>query len=316
MTSPLAYRPKRLPLQMASPVAAAAYLGALVLAAFLLSSPVMLVAVLAAAVLAGILAGVGSAVAFGLRLGLVLAVLMVVVNGLVTSRGETVLGRLGDWPLLGPVEVTAESLAAGAVIGLRAVAVMVIMAVYSAAVDPDRVLRATRPLARRSALTAGLVSRLVPLAVTDLTRLGEAARLRGPGAAPAGRPALARRLLAGSLDRTVDLAATLELRGFSLPAPVPSAAAASPPVRSPRRPRQDRRFFLAAAVVVAVLAVIQLSGAGHFATYPLIEYELTPAALSLALALTATGLTPWRRRRGAASWRRRGGRGYRTGGQE
>ena len=41
----------------------------------------------------------------------------------------------------------------------------------------------------------------------------------GPGAAPVGKASLARRLLAGSLDRAVDVAATLELRGYSLDAP-------------------------------------------------------------------------------------------------
>ena len=48
-------------------------------------------------------------------------------------------------------------------------------------------------------------------------RVREAATLRGPAAAPVGRAALARRLVEGSLDRAVDVAATLELRGHSLP---------------------------------------------------------------------------------------------------
>ncbi len=50
-------------------------------------------------------------------------------------------------------------------------------------------------------------------------RLGEAAALRGPAAAPVGRATLARRLVAGSLDRAVDVAATLELRGYAHGAP-------------------------------------------------------------------------------------------------
>ncbi len=127
--------------------------------------------------------------------------------------------RLGEWPLLGQVDVTAEAIAAGAVLGLRAAVAMVAFAVYSACVDPDRVLRALRPIAGRSALTATLVSRLVPVAAADAARLRDAGRLRGPAAAPVGRAPLARRLLAGSLDRAVDVAATLELRGYGLDAP-------------------------------------------------------------------------------------------------
>ena len=74
-------------------------------------------------------------------MGVTLALLIVVVNALVVSRGETVLARLGEWPLLGQVDVTAEAIVSGLALGLRAAAAMVAFAVYSACVDPDRVLR-------------------------------------------------------------------------------------------------------------------------------------------------------------------------------
>ena len=218
MRSPFAYTPRPGPLQAASPGAAVAYLGAFVAVAFLYSSPAVLAAVGAGAALAGVRAGASTAVRSAVVLGLAIALPIVAVNALVVSRGETVLGRLGEWPLLGPVDVTAEAIADGCVFGLRAVVVMIAFAVYSSCVDPDRVLRALRPIAGRSALTATLISRLVPVAAADATRLRDAGRLRGPGAAPLGRSALLRRLLAGSLDRAVDVAATLELRGYSLSA--------------------------------------------------------------------------------------------------
>src|SRR5882757_867323 len=144
MRSPFAYIPRRGPLQSARPGAAVAYLGALVVVAFLYSNPVVLVAAGGAACLAGRLARAREAVRAALRMGLGLAVLIVVVNALVVDRGETVLARLGDWPILGQVDITLESLVAGAVIGLRALVAMVAFAVYSACVDPDRVLRALR----------------------------------------------------------------------------------------------------------------------------------------------------------------------------
>ncbi|HYC82328.1 MAG TPA: hypothetical protein VEB65_11115, partial [Solirubrobacterales bacterium] len=171
MRSPFAYTPRNRPLQAASPGAAVAYLGAVLVVVFLYSSPLVLLAAGVAAVGAGLLAGAGRAVRVALRMGLALALLIVVVNALVVDRGETVLARLGDWPLLGRVDVTLEALAAGAVIGLRAAVALVLFAVYSACVDPDRVLRALRPLAGRSALTATLVSRLVPVAAADAARL-------------------------------------------------------------------------------------------------------------------------------------------------
>lgn len=312
MISALAYRPRPRPLQLASPGAAAVYLGAFLLLAFCFSNPVILAGGCLAAVLAGVLAGVGRAAAFGLRLGLAMGCLLVLVNALVAARGQTVLARLGEWPLLGRVDVTAESLAAGSSIGLRAVAVTVVAAVYSAAVDPDRVMRALRPIAGRSALTASLVSRMVPLAAADAARLAEAARLRGPGAAPAGRALLARRLVAGSLDRAVDVAATLELRGYGLPRPGgpgdggDGGRSASGDPRS--RSRHDLRFYLAGSALTAAVLVAVLTGAPRFEAYPEVVMPTGAAQLGLVgaamLAATAPATAPGLLRRPRPGGRR------------
>ena len=295
MRSPFAYTPRPGPLQAASPAAAIVYLGSLIAVAFLYSSPIVLAATGAALILAGRLAGARAAVRAALWMGLTLALLIVVVNALVVSRGETVLARLGDWPILGQVDVTAEAIAAGAVLGLRAAVVMVAFAVYSACVDPDRVLRALRPLAGRSALTATLVSRLVPVAAADAARLRDAAQLRGPGAAPVGKAPLARRLLAGSLDRAVDVAATLELRGYSLDAPHARNRSS--------RSRYDRRFYATGATVLAVAIAAKALGADAFGEYPSIEVGLGAGTLAFSALLAISGLAPLqsRPRRGPSS---------------
>ncbi len=311
MRSPFAYTPKPLPLQSASPGAAIAYLGALTIVAFLYSNPIVLCATGGAVLLAGWLAGARRALRAALWMGLTLALLIVLVNALVVSRGETVLARLGEWPLFGQVEITVEAIAAGAVIGLRAAVVMVAFAVYSACVDPDRVLRALRPIAGRSALTATLVSRLVPVAAADAGRLRDAARLRGPGAAPVGRAPLARRLLAGSLDRAVDVAATLELRGYSLGAPpAPDSGGvtrwgsvertkrytAGGCLQRSRRSRYDWRFYVAGAAVLGAAIAGKLAGADAFSEYPTVEVGAGPETLALTGLILLSGLVPWRRR--------------------
>jgi energy-coupling factor transport system permease protein len=287
--SPLAYVPRRATLQDSGLGSVALYLGAYLLVCFFSSDPLVLVAATAGAAIAGYGSGAGRAVRFSLRLGVALAVAMIVINGLVTSRGATVLLRLGEWPVFGRIDVTLESLSAGAVIGLRAVGTMVVIGVWSACVDPDRMLRAVSGLARRSALTATLISRMVPLAASDYSRLGEAAGLRGPGAAPVGRAAMANRLLAGSLDRAVDVAATLELRGYGRGAPSRD--------EGPSRSRFDRRFVVAGSLLLAVALALLSLGSGTFETYPVISWSPATATPAAAVAFLAGGFVTWRRGR-------------------
>ena len=284
MKPALAYTPGRSPLHRASPGASIAYLGALALVGFVYSSPLVLLAAAAATALAGHAAGAGRAVRASLRLALPLLFFMVLINALVTHRGDTVLVRGWEMPVLGNTDITLESLAAGAVIGLRVVAVVLVFAVYSACVDPDRVLRVLRPIARRSAMTAGLVTRMVPLAAADGARLKEAAALRGPGAEPVGRAALARRLVEGSLDRAVDVAATLELRGHSL--------GVRPQTR--REPSRDDAPLILTGAVIALAAVgARIAGAGGFETYPRIAMDADALTLALCVALLALAAVPF-----------------------
>jgi energy-coupling factor transport system permease protein len=285
MRSALAYTPRRGRLQAASVPAAAVYLGSLVLVAFAFSNPLVLGGAGAAVAAAGRAAGARAAVAVSVRWGIWLGATIVVVNALVTDRGDTVLVRGYDVPVLGPMDVTLESLASGAVLAERILVVTMAFAVWSACVDPDRVLRLVRPLARRSALTATLVSRLVPVAAGDLGRLREAAALRGPGAAPAGRAALARRLVACSLDRAMDVAATLELRGYAL--------GGRAPVERRRRSRHDWRFVAGGVAIGVCGAAGLLAGAGGFDPYPEVALDVDAATLALAAALPLIAIFPF-----------------------
>jgi energy-coupling factor transport system permease protein len=286
MRTALAYTPRPGRLQSAAAPAAIAYLASFGVVAFAFSNPIVLTAAGAGVAVAGLAAGAGRALALSARWGLALGILIVAVNGVVTDRGETVLVRGGELPVLGSVDVTLESLAAGGVLALRILVVMMAFAVYSASVDPDRVLRLVRPVARRSALTATLIARMVPLAAADHGRLGDAAALRGPGAAPAGRAALAHRLVAGSLDRAVDVAATLELRGYAVSPGTPRHEAA-------RRSRYDRRFLLAGAAIAVGGLAARLAGIGGFEAYPELSIDAGGPTLVLAAALPLAAASPF-----------------------
>lgn len=289
MIASLTYVPRRNPLSRAGAPAACAYLGAFVAVAFAFSNPLILVADGLAVVVVGLAAGVGRSLALAARFAAYLGVLMVVTNAIASQRGDTILVRGPDLPVLGTVDVSAEAIAEGAILALRIAVVIAAFAVYTAAVDPDRVLRLLRPIARRSALTATLIVRLVPLAAADHARLSEAAALRGPAAAPVGRAALIRRLVSGSLDRAVDVAATLELRGFARGAPG----------RAARRPRSpvDAGFWVAASAVLALAATALAAGAAGYESYPSIALDSGVAVAVLAASLPVLAWVPFGARR-------------------
>lgn len=297
----LAYAPRRGPLGSARPWIAAAYLGPFAVVAFAFSNPIVIAAAGVAAYGAGIASGARESVHRPLRWALGLAGMVVAVNAIVSQRGATILLRGWELPVVGQIDVSAEALAEGGVLALRIVVALLVFAVWSACVDPDRVLRAIRPMAARSALTATLIARMVPLAAADGARLGEAGRLRGPAAAPLGRAALARRLVAGSLERSVEIAATLELRGYGLG------------IRAPRprhRPEPGEGALLAVGVASGALLIsASLAGVGSFEAYPTIELATGAPTLALAAALPCLALAPF-----ALEWTRRRRR-HRPGGR-
>jgi energy-coupling factor transport system permease protein len=230
-----------------------------------------------------------------MRWSLGLGLLLIAVNGFTSQRGNTVLIHGIYIPPLGTFDITLEALAEGATQALRLAVVIAAFAVHAATVDPDRVLRLLRPLAARSALTAAVIARLVPLAAADYARLAEASALRGPAAAPAGRAQIARRLVAGSLDRAVDVAATLELRGY--------AHGPGRTVKAVHRSRHDLALWIAAAAIAAITVGAAAAGLAPFHAYPRLDVAAGPSAIALALALPALAAAPfiadaWSARRG------------------
>ena len=286
----MSYRRRPSPLHAARAGAGCGYCAALGLAALLYDNPVVLGAILVALVGAGAGARVLPELRRALKLALPLALLIVAVNALVTRDGLTVIVRLGDLPLLGHTDITLEATAYGAILGLRALALILCATLYTAAVDPDEVLRLFRRLSFRSALTATLATRMVPVLARDARRFADAQRCR-PGPPPS-RLALMRAISAGTLDRALDVAAALEVRGYG--------AARKPPIA--RRPysRHDLAFAASALGLLALSVTARLAGLAPFHAYPALQAPLTADALGIAGAILALALAPFLDRRGIA----------------
>lgn len=296
-TRPFFYRRLSSPLHAARAGVGAIWAIALTAAALMLFHPLVLLALTLAVLGAGFGAGIGRELARTLRTAAIVVVPIVAINVLVSRDGLTVFARLGDLGPFGQGNLTVEAAVYGAVIGLKVTLLILVTTLASLAVDPDELLRAFRRMSFRSALTASLATRMIPLLSADSGRLAEAQRTR-PGGAPTGaraRVALLGAVVGGSLDRAMDVAATLELRGF---------AAARPQRRSfasrPVRPwsRHDIAFSCSALAIVALAVLGRLGGAVSFQAYPLVHMPVTAGTLALCAALIAAILLPFADRRG------------------
>jgi energy-coupling factor transport system permease protein len=286
------YRRRASPLHAAGAGAGCAYCVALAAAALMLDNPLALAAVTLAIAGAALGAGVARELRRAALLAFPLAILIVVINALVTRDGFTVIVRLGQLPILGHTDVTLEATAYGGVLGLRAVALILCGALYTSAVDPDQVLKLFRRVSFRSALTATLATRMVPVLARDARRLADAQRCR-PGRPPS-RFALVRAASAGVLDRALDVAAALEVRGYGA-ARRPGRASHAP------RSRHDLAFAAAASAVFGLAVAVRIGELVPFQAYPSLRAPAGPSELALAGALLACALLPFADRKGIVS---------------
>ncbi len=294
MGATLFYRRLASPLHATRATVAATWACALIAATLLSQSPMVLAALLIGVLGAGAGAGLGRELVRTLRTVLIVAIPIVLVNVLVYHEGLTVFARLGDLGPFGQGDLTVEALVYGAVIALKVGLLMLVTTLAGLAIDPDELLAVFRRHSFRSALTASLATRMIGVLSADSQRLAEAQRTR-PGGGATGARARVRLLSAivgSSLDRSMDVAATLELRGF--------AAGPRTGGRAPHRPfsRHDRAFALSAACVFALALLGRLAGAAPFDPYPLLRMPVSGATFALCLALPVAAMLPFADRRG------------------
>jgi energy-coupling factor transport system permease protein len=288
----LFYRRIASPLHATRAGVGALWVGALSAATLLLDHPLALLTLLLAVLCAGIGAGVGRLLARSMRTAAIVWLPIVLVNVLVSREGLTVFARLGDLGPFGQGDLTLEAVVFGGVIALKVMLLILITTLASLAVDPDETLRILRRLSFRSALTASLATRMIPVLAADAQRLAEAQKTRplGPPRGARGRVALLRSLIGGSLDRAMDVAATLEVRGFATARRAPRLA----------RPwsRHDIAFLASALAILALAVGGRLAAAASFEAYPEVRAPVGPATVVLCAALLVALLSPFADRRG------------------
>ena len=196
-----------------------AWLVAGVVPAFGLRNPLYLVLVLGAAWIVysslGRSSPLGSSWGSFIKLGLFLFAFTIPFNALSIHIGQIVLFRLpASWPIIGG-PITLEAVIAGVVSGLALLTILVVFAAFNAVVDHYQLLRATPDFLLQAGVIVSIAITFVPQMVLNAKEIREAQRIRGHrfrgirDLLPLIMP-----LLANSLERAIQLAETMEARGF------------------------------------------------------------------------------------------------------
>jgi energy-coupling factor transport system permease protein len=116
----------------------------------------------------------------------------------------------------------------------------------------------------------------------DAARMGDAARCRPT---PPGRLEVTRAALTGALERSVEVAAALEVRGY---------AAARPPRRAPKPwSRHDWRVLAGALLAGGAALAASAARVGWVEHDPVFRIGLGTGELALVAAIVAAGVLPF-----------------------
>ena len=233
------------------------------------------------------------------RISLYIAAVVLVVNPLFGAGG---LDVLWSWDLgLFEISITIQGIVFGISSALRLAGVILAFSLLNLAVDPDDQLAIMSRLSFRSGLVLSLASRLLPVFSRDAVRITDAQRARGVpldqgrrrDRAAARLPLLAC-MLTQSLERAVDVAASMESRGYG-------AGRRTVWVRRGRWAASDAVTLAATAACIVALVAGIAAGAWSCTFFPLLD-DPWPAMLATGWLVVVAGLTipvivtsPWRR---------------------
>ncbi|MCC7355784.1 MAG: energy-coupling factor transporter transmembrane protein EcfT [Anaerolineae bacterium] len=196
-----------------------AWLAAAALPALLTRNPYYLALVIMAAAVVYAEQGDRSPAARGwsafIKLGLILCAFSVPANALFVHYGDVGLFSLPrSWPVVGG-RITLEAALFGLGNGLSLLALLLVFAVFNIAVPPAALLRLVPDFLHQAGVTVAIAIAFVPQMIASVQEIREAQQVRGHrfrglrDLLPLFVP-----LLASGLERAIQLAESMEARGF------------------------------------------------------------------------------------------------------
>src|SRR5436190_11181157 len=163
-----------------------------------------------------------------LRTVIVLTLTVALFKGLSLHLGQTVLFTLPDsWPVIGG-PITVEPMVSALLDAFALLTILAVFVAFSAGADYYAILRSVPPFLHQAGLVTSIAITFVPRTVDRFVAIREAQALRGHQIRRVGDLLpLVMPLLAGGMERSLDVAEAMESRGFSRS---PAGARRLPPI--------------------------------------------------------------------------------------
>lgn len=271
------------------------FVTVVLLLSLIFSNPIYLVALFTAVSAVIIAAGNLKEWQGYLKFSVMMIVLLMFVNVIFVHEGETVLLYGPHIPVLGKIDITLESLAYAAGMGIRLLVIISAFCLYTYAVNPDKVLKLFGKWGNRSVIIITLSTRLLPLVVKDYQRIIEVQRCRGVKFDNVGLWKRAKNivpvinvLLLSALDRAMQLAESMYARGYG-------SKNRTYYIRDSWRPRD---YLILAALLLSVFigCLVAWLGWANYTYYPVltsVSLKETSAAVVLLVLLMLPAILNW-----------------------
>ena len=219
------------------------------------------------------------------RIGLFYVIIGSAVNVISSSNGSTVLFRSHRIPVIGRVDATLEELIFSFNMGIRIIAMFMLMGVYSKLIDPDDSFDFFSKWMRKLTLTVSLISNMMHNLGSEIERISNVMKLRGVDFSQKNLFERARNfyfmakvVIISSLEGSIDYSQAIYSKGY------PSKYRTS--YSEVRFSRKDTVLFALTVVNVMVTAWTYKGGYADYSFYPKLE-RITSGDIYASLGIFA-----------------------------
>ena len=219
-----------------------------------------------------------------IKLALYFSCVITLINLLASQHGQTILFSLNAIPLFGEIKITLESLVFGIAMSLRLLTTISSFAIITLTINPDDLMQTILRLKfpHKTAFITTLAIRFIPTLFIDLEKLQDSIKSRGYKLNEKSfigriknKALIITPLLSNSLDRSIQSAEAMEVRGFG-------STGKKTIFKVIKITNMDYFFIILSAILFLLFTAIRLLKLGIYDYYP----HLTTINLNQTYILT------------------------------